>query len=139
MPLYSIFNSPRFAHSQFDQNKRSAPRKPAIKVSRVCDDITQAKSPRITSLSTLLKLYGVPMSPQKANKIFLEEGIILELHRRSLSQSNMTRSFKVLSNKGLHFGKNEPNPVHPMETEIHYSIEGFQALAELLMSRLPKS
>ena len=94
--------------------------------------------PLISSLSFLLRVYSVPLTPQQANKIFLDKGILLELHRPSLIKGDPHRSFYVLSRKGLKYGSNLKNPVHPMETKVHYCINAFQCLADILTEETKK-
>lgn len=89
--------------------------------------------PQISSLSFLLRLYHVPYTAQEANKILLKKGILIELHRKSLVHKGQIRTFRVLSRKGLKYGSNIKNPVHPLETTVHYCIDAFQVLAEMLI------
>ncbi len=87
---------------------------------------------RYSSISALLKLFNVPLTPQDANKILVQKGILLELYRPSLKHQKETRCFRVLSKKGLKFGRNIPNPVHPAETQVHYWVNTFDELVNIL-------
>jgi len=76
------------------------------------------------------------MSAQEANKILVEAGIVLQMQRPSFKVEGEMRPFKVLSKRGLQYGINARNPVHPAETIIQWDVNEFHWIAALLSGDL---
>ncbi len=79
-------------------------------------------------LSVLLKLHRLPMSALEANHILMKQGYVVLLQRPSLSRPGQLRTMRVLTKKGLLFGKNCGSPVHPMHTSPQFYVELFEML-----------
>ncbi len=79
-------------------------------------------------LSVLLKLHRLPMSALEANHILVEQGYLMLLQRPSLKYPGQLRTMRVLTKKGLLFGKNCGNPVHPVHTSPQFYVELFELL-----------
>lgn len=79
-------------------------------------------------LSVLLKLHQLPMSALEANHILVEQGYLMLLQRPSLKYPGQLRTMRVLTQKGLLFGKNCGNPVHPVHTSPQFYVELFELL-----------
>jgi hypothetical protein len=79
-------------------------------------------------LSVLLKLHGLPMSALEANHILVEQGYLMLLRRPSLKHPGEFRTMRVLTAKGLLFGKNCGSPVHPVHTSPQFYEEFFGVL-----------
>lgn len=79
-------------------------------------------------LSVLLKLHRLPMSALEANHILVERGYLMLLQRPSLKYPGHLRTMRVLTQKGLLFGKNCGNPVHPVHTSPQFYVELFELL-----------
>jgi hypothetical protein len=72
------------------------------------------------------------MSSFEAKKVLKDEGIILELYLPSMISRGEVRSFEVLSAKGLKYGNNDKNPLHPLETKISWKLDMFEEIANIL-------
>lgn len=79
-------------------------------------------------LSVLLRRLGVAVSAHEANHILVEQGYLMNLQRPSLKQLGQTRTMRVLTKKGLLFGKNCGSPVHPLHTSPQFYVELFECL-----------
>lgn len=79
-------------------------------------------------LSVLLKLHRLPMSALEANHILVEQGYLMLLQRPSLKHPGELRTMRVLTQKGLLFGKNCGSPVHPVHTPPQFYEELFGLL-----------
>ena len=79
-------------------------------------------------LSLLLRRLGVAVSAHEANGILVEQGYLLNLQRPSLKHPGQTRSMRVLTRKGLLFGKNCGSPVHPLHSSPQFYAELFEIL-----------
>lgn len=79
-------------------------------------------------LSVLLKLHQLPMSALEANHLLVEQGYLMLLQRPSLKYPGQLRTMRVLTKKGLLFGKNCGNPVHPVHTSPQFYVELFELL-----------
>lgn len=85
---------------------------------------------KYSSLVILLKEFDVPLSARRANQILLEEGIIIELNRSMPGRPKEVKRFKILSGKGLKYGRNIPSDTHPVQARIQFYREGFQSLID---------
>lgn len=83
---------------------------------------------RTKPLSVLLKLHRLPMSALEANHILVEQGYLMLLRRPSLKHPGDFRTMRVLTAKGLLFGKNCGSPVHPLHTSPQFYEEFFEIL-----------
>lgn len=79
-------------------------------------------------LSVLLKLHRLPMSALEANHILVAQGYLMLLQRPSLKYPGQLRTMRVLTQKGLLFGKNCGSPVHPVHTSPQFYVELFGLL-----------
>ena len=79
-------------------------------------------------LSVLLRLHGVPMTAHEANNILVEQGFLMTLRRPSLKHPGQVRTMRVLTQKGLMFGKNCGSPVHPLHTTPQFYADLFEHL-----------
>jgi hypothetical protein len=79
-------------------------------------------------LSVLLRRLGVAMSAHEANHILVEQGYLMNLYRPSLKHAGQTRMMRVLTRKGLLFGKNCGSPVHPLHSSPQFYAELFELL-----------
>ena len=79
-------------------------------------------------LSVLLKLHQLPMSALEANHLLVEQGYLMLLQWPSLKYPGQLRTMRVLTKKGLLFGKNCGNPVHPVHTSPQFYVELFEFL-----------
>ncbi len=87
------------------------------------------------SLTSLLKDFEVPLSARHANEILLKEGILLQLTRASMKNPEEQKHFKIISGKGLEYGKNVASPVHPVETATVFYRNKFPQLIDKVLSR----
>lgn len=84
------------------------------------------------ALSTLLKEHNYSMSAVKMNALLIQVGILTEAERPS---SKGTKKFKVLTEKGLKYGKNLINTSgNQKETQPHYYEDTFLELINLVTS-----
>ncbi len=82
------------------------------------------------ALSTLLAEFSVMINPREANNILLERGLLAEAER--LSSRGVVKRYKVLTEAGLAYGRNECYSLAPNQTQPRYYKETFDELAELL-------
>ncbi|QUS57337.1 Rha family transcriptional regulator [Pseudovibrio brasiliensis] len=82
------------------------------------------------ALTTLLKEIGESRSARAVNKVLLDLGILEE--RTRTSTSGKEKRFKLLTEKGLSFGKNQVSPNNPRETQPLYYISTFNDLMQLI-------
>ncbi|SFT43986.1 phage regulatory protein, rha family [Pseudovibrio denitrificans] len=82
------------------------------------------------ALTTLLKEIGENRSARAVNKVLLDLGILEE--RTRTSTSGKEKRFKLLTEKGLSFGKNQVSPNNPRETQPLYYISTFADLMQLI-------
>ena len=84
------------------------------------------------SLTKILKEFNVNVSAVAANKILINKGLVLELKRQSMKDPSKIKKFKVVSGKGLTYGRNIPSPVHPVQTSMEFYPDTFQDLADII-------
>jgi len=83
------------------------------------------------SLSELLKENNVILSPQKANVILEQEGIVEKKYRPS---SKGQKAFWSLTEKGLKYGKNLISPHNQKQTQTHFYINKFEELIKIIIN-----
>lgn len=89
------------------------------------------------ALSTLLKEHGASFSPQCANRILVELGILEIQSRPSTKYPDKIKKFKSLTERGLEYGKNLISPHNQRETQPHYYCDTFPKLLDLIHGSLP--
>lgn len=82
----------------------------------------------VKPLSVLLRLHQLPLSALEANHILVKQGYLTILQRPSLKHPGQLRTMRVLTQKGLMFGQNCGNPVHPLHTSPQFYTELFELL-----------
>jgi hypothetical protein len=85
-------------------------------------------------LSVLLKLHQLPLSALEANHILVNQGYLMLLQRPSRKYPGHLRTMRVLTKKGLLFGRNCGNPVHPVHTSPQFYVELFELLWNQVLS-----
>lgn len=85
---------------------------------------------RTQSLSELLKEHNVDMSSRAFNVILMDLGMLEELQRKSTGGG--MKSFKSITDKGLHYGKNETSPKCPSQAQPRYFSKAFPELLDLV-------
>lgn len=82
------------------------------------------------SLTALLKRKGAALSAVAANKKLLAAGVLEVRERPSTARPGVMKPFKALTDLGLEFGENVPNPRAEGETSPMYFVETFDTLYE---------
>ena len=90
---------------------------------------------KCSTLTLLLEEFKVPLGARRADEILMEEGIVLDLIRPSMKDPKVFKHFKVLSGKGLPYGRNIPDEAHPVETKMVFYRENFKQLIDNVFER----
>lgn len=88
---------------------------------------------RTEPITNLLKRHGVGLSAAKANRILLAKGILEEKTRPSETEPGKVRTYKALTEAGLHYGINRPQQMID-ETSPRYYDDTFPELVSKYLS-----
>lgn len=92
------------------------------------------KGSDVESLTKLLKEHKVPLSAVRANRLLLDIGMLEEATRESSTRPGVTKTYKVVTDKGLDFGVNEENPQSPGQSSPYWYKDSFPELAGRLVA-----
>ena len=87
-----------------------------------------------TAPTQLLTEFKVPLSTVKFNKLLIEKGYLEEMKRKSTNEKGF-KTYKVLTEKGLQYGKNEVNTKgSSKDSQPLYFKNKFQELLDLIIT-----
>lgn len=95
-------------------------------------DSTGLSSEPVDSLTRILKQENSKISIQKANKILLKIGILKEQTRQSRKDPSGVKSYKVVTEKGSVYGRNDVSDQNPNETQPHWYLCKAKELVKLI-------
>lgn len=90
----------------------------------------------VFALTDLLKQHGINISPQNFNKLLEIDGFIERKERKSTRTKSGIKTFPVLTEKGLRYGKNEVCPANPKQIQPNYFEDTFPELLNLVYNKV---
>ena len=91
------------------------------------------KGSDVESITKLLKAHGVALSAVRANRLLMDLGLLEEATRESATRPGVTKTYKVVTERGLDFGVNEENPQSPGQSSPYWYKDSFGELARRLV------
>lgn len=88
---------------------------------------------RTEPITNLLKRHNVELSAAKANRILLAKGILEEKTRPSETEPDKLRTYKALTDAGLHYGINKEQQL-VNETTPRYFEDTFAELVSVYLT-----
>ena len=91
---------------------------------------------RTEPITNLLKRHKVGLSAAKANRILMAKGILEEKTRPSETEPGKLRTYKALTDAGLHYGINKVQQLVD-ETTPRYFADTFEELVSTYLTETP--
>ena len=104
----------------------------AVDAPKVQGMATTGSSEPAFSVSHLLKEHGITIAAAKFNSILQDAGLLEKRTRKSTSAASGSKSFWVITDKGLAFGKNAVSDKSPRETQPLWYESTFERLLKVV-------